>query len=90
MAVVSLEATLEPNVPNSVMICQTQTNTAERASRLNIQVKITTPWQVVRWRGAVISLNFGPEGKPTLETPRRAWMRPLQITDNTTRFLTNH
>jgi len=60
-----LEATLELSVPQSVMIRQTQTNMAERAWRLSIRVKITMLWQVVRWHGAVTTLDTGREGKPT-------------------------
>jgi len=67
MAVASLEATLDLNVPHFVTTCQTQTSMAERASPLSIRVKITMPWQVVRWHGAVILLNLGLEEKPTSE-----------------------
>merc|ERR1712137_674647 len=45
--------------------CDDPSNKDTRAWRLSIRVKITMLWQVVRWHGAVTTLEIGREEKPT-------------------------
>merc|ERR550534_1653128 len=73
---------LDLSVPHFVMICQTQTNMAERAWRLSMGVKITMLWQLVRWHGAVTILNLGREEKLTSRENYKALSTPSMAPHN--------